>query len=153
MLQAILNKSWKKLPTKQQLYGHLPPISKTVQVRQTRHAGHCWRSKDKLISDVFYGPHHMDVLLLAEQQKPIYISPVWTYDVVWKTCWEWWMIGTKGERERIREIHVGSTTWGLFFYQILLHWNPMNMLQSKNRYMPSIYAIVFFDSRDSMLLN
>ena len=35
-----------------QLYGHLPPITKTIQVRRTRHAGHCWRSRDKLISDV-----------------------------------------------------------------------------------------------------
>ena len=33
-------------------YGHLPPITKTIQVRRTRHAGHCWRSKDELISDV-----------------------------------------------------------------------------------------------------
>ena len=52
MLQAILNKSWRQHPTKQQLYGHLPPIMKTIQVRQTRHAGQCWRSRDKLISDV-----------------------------------------------------------------------------------------------------
>ena len=29
-----------------------PPITKTIQVRRTRHAGHCWRSKDELISDV-----------------------------------------------------------------------------------------------------
>ena len=35
-----------------QLYGHLPLITKTIQVRRTRHAGHCWRSKDELISDV-----------------------------------------------------------------------------------------------------
>ena len=39
-------------PTRHQLYGHLPPITKTIQVRRTRHAGHCWRSKDELISDV-----------------------------------------------------------------------------------------------------
>ena len=52
MLRAILNKSWWQRPTRHQLYGHLPPITKTIQVRQTRHAGHCWRSKDKLISDV-----------------------------------------------------------------------------------------------------
>ena len=52
MLRAILNKSWWQHPTRHQLYGHLPPIMKTIQVRQTRHAGHCWRSKDKLISDV-----------------------------------------------------------------------------------------------------
>ena len=52
MLRAILNKSWKQHPTKHQLYGHLPPITETNQVRRTRHAGHCWRSRDKLISDV-----------------------------------------------------------------------------------------------------
>ena len=52
MLRAILNKSWRQHPTRHQLYGHLPPITKTIQVRRTRHAGHCWRSKDELISDV-----------------------------------------------------------------------------------------------------
>ena len=54
MLQAIL-----KHPTKRKLYGHLPPITKTIQVRRTRHAGHCWRSKDELISDVLlWTPSH-----------------------------------------------------------------------------------------------
>ena len=52
MLRAILNKSWRQHPTRHQLYGHLPPITKTIRVRGTRHAGHCWRSKDELISDV-----------------------------------------------------------------------------------------------------
>ena len=52
MLRAILNKSGRQHPTRHQLYGHLPPITKTIQVRRTRHAGHCWRSKDELISDV-----------------------------------------------------------------------------------------------------
>ena len=52
MLRAILNKSWKQHPTRHQLYGHLPPITKTIQVRRTRHAGHCWRSRDELIRDV-----------------------------------------------------------------------------------------------------
>ena len=52
ILWAILNKCWKQHPTKQQLYGHLPPILKTIQIRQTRHAGHCWWSKDELISDI-----------------------------------------------------------------------------------------------------
>ena len=52
MLRAILTKSWRQHPTKHQLYGHLTPIAKTIQVRQTRHAGHCWRSRDELISDV-----------------------------------------------------------------------------------------------------
>ena len=51
MLRAILNKSWGQHPTKQQLYGHLPPITKTIKVRRTRHVGHCWRSKDELINE------------------------------------------------------------------------------------------------------
>ena len=52
ILRAILNKSWRQHPTRHQLYGHLPPITKTIQARRTRHAGHCWRNKDELISDV-----------------------------------------------------------------------------------------------------
>ena len=30
----------------------MPPITKTIQVRRTRHAGHCWKSRDDLRSDV-----------------------------------------------------------------------------------------------------
>ena len=52
MLRAILNESWQQHPTRHQLSGHLPPITKTIQARRTRHAGHCWRSKDKIVSDV-----------------------------------------------------------------------------------------------------
>ena len=52
MLRAILNKFWWQHLTRHQLYGHLPPITKTIQARRTRHAGHCWRSRDELISDV-----------------------------------------------------------------------------------------------------
>ena len=52
MLRAILNKSWWQHPTRHQLYGHLPPITKIIQVKRTRHAGHGWRSRDELISDV-----------------------------------------------------------------------------------------------------
>ena len=52
MLRAILNKSWRQHPAKHHLYGHLPPITKTIQARRTRNSGHCWRSEDELISDV-----------------------------------------------------------------------------------------------------
>ena len=52
MLRAILNKSWLQHPTRHQLYGHLPPTTKTIQVRRTRHAGHCWRSRDEIISNL-----------------------------------------------------------------------------------------------------
>ena len=59
MLRAILNKSWQQHPTRHQLYGYLPLITKNIQVRRTRHAGHCWRSRDELISDVLlWNPTH-----------------------------------------------------------------------------------------------
>ena len=59
MVRAILNKSWRQHPTRHQLYDHLPPITKTIQVRRTRHAGHYWRSRDELISDVLlWTPTH-----------------------------------------------------------------------------------------------
>ena len=60
MLRAILKKSWRQHPTRHQLYGHLPPITKTIQVRRTRHAGRCWRSRDELIRDVLlWTPTHL----------------------------------------------------------------------------------------------
>ena len=59
MLLAILNKSWKQYPTKQQLYGHLIPISKTNQTRRATHVGYCWRIKGELITDVLqWTPSH-----------------------------------------------------------------------------------------------
>ena len=51
-LWAIFNKSCRQHPTRHQLYGHLLPTTKTIPARRTRHAGHCWRSRDELISDV-----------------------------------------------------------------------------------------------------
>ena len=45
MLRAILNKYLKQHPSEQQLYSSLPPISKTIYIRRTRHTGHCWGSK------------------------------------------------------------------------------------------------------------
>ena len=59
MLRAILNKSWRQHPTKQQLYSHLQPITKTIKIRRTRHVGRCWRSRNELISDLLlWTPSH-----------------------------------------------------------------------------------------------
>ena len=57
MIRAILNESWRQHPTKQQLYGYLPPITKTIKIIRIRHVGHFWRSRDELISDVFQWTH------------------------------------------------------------------------------------------------
>ena len=110
MLQAILNKSWRQHPTKQQLYGHLPPVTKSIQVRRTRHAGHCWRSRDELISDILlwipsHGrakagwPFRTDIQqLCADTGCSLEDRPEEMDDRE-----EWW--------ERVREIRADGVTW------------------------------------------
>ena len=81
MLRAILNKSWRQHPTRHQLYGHLPPIMKTIQARQTRYAGHCWRSRDKLISDVLLWtpPPHIWPSKSRMTSSNIHPAAMWGY--------------------------------------------------------------------------
>ena len=55
MLREILNQTWRLHPTK--LYGNQPPITKTIEIRRTRHAGNCWRSRDEHIRDVLLWTH------------------------------------------------------------------------------------------------
>ena len=83
MLRAIL--SWRQHPTRHQLYGHLPPITKTIQVRRTTHAGHCWRSKDKLISDVLLWTRAYGRAKVDDQLEHTYSSYVRIWDVALKT--------------------------------------------------------------------
>ena len=98
MLRAILNKSWWQHPTRHQLYGHLPPITKTIQVRRTRHAGHCWRSRDELIRDVLlWTPTHGRAK--AGRPARTYIQQLCEdTDVVLKTYLGRWTIRRSGER-------------------------------------------------------
>ena len=98
MLRAILNKSWRQHPTRHQLYSHLPPITKTIQVRRTRHAGNCWRSKDELISDVLLWTQHMAKQKQDDQHEHTYSSYVRIQDVALKTCQKRLMIGRSVER-------------------------------------------------------
>ena len=98
MLRAILNKSWQQHSTRHQLYGHSPPITKTIQVRRTRHAGHCWRSRNELISDVLLWTPHMAGQKQDDQLEHTYSSYVRIRDVALKTCQRRWTIGRSGER-------------------------------------------------------
>ena len=79
MLRAILNKSWRQQPTRHQLYGHLPPVTKTIQSRRNRHAEHCWWSKNKLISDVLLWTPHMAKQKQDDQLEHTYSSYVRGY--------------------------------------------------------------------------
>ena len=97
MLRVILNKSWRQHPTRHQLYAHQPPITKTIQVRRTRHAGHCWRSRDKLISDVLLWTPHMTEQKQDDQLEYTYSSYVRIRDVALRTCRRRWTIVRSGE--------------------------------------------------------
>ena len=80
MLRAILNKSWLQHPTGHQLYGHLPPITKTIHVRRTSHAG---TNSYVMYS---YGTPHMAVLKQDNQHEHTFSNYVRIRDVVQKTC-------------------------------------------------------------------
>ena len=110
MLRAILNKSWQQHPTRHQLYGHLPPITKTIQVRRTRHAGHCWRSRDELIRDV--------LLWIPTHDRAKAGRPARTY--IQQLCEDTGccpedlpraMNDREEWRERVRDIRAASTIW------------------------------------------
>ena len=115
MLQAILNKSWWQHPTKLQLYGHLPPITKTIQVRRTRHAEHCWKNRGELISDVLlwnptYGrakagwPARTYIQQLCEDTgcRPEDLPEAMNDREKW--------------RERVRDIRASGMTWWWWWY-------------------------------------
>ena len=98
MLRAMLNKSWRQHLTKQQLYGHLPPITKTIKVRRTSMldtAGEVGTSSKKMNSCV---PLHMDEPRQNDQLEHTYSSSVQIRDVTLKTCRRQWTIERSGER-------------------------------------------------------
>ena len=105
-----LNKSRRQHPTKQQLYGHLPPITKTIQVRRTRHAGHCWRSRDELISNILlWTPLHGRAK--AGWPARTYIQQLCTNTGCSLEDLPGAMDNRDGWWERVREIRAGSATW------------------------------------------
>ena len=110
MLRAILNKSWRQHPTRHQLYGHLPPITKTIQVRRTRHAGHCWRSRDELIRDVLlWTPTHGRAK--AGRPARTYVQQLCEDTGCCPEDLPRAMNDREEWRERVRDIRATSMTW------------------------------------------
>ena len=89
-----------------------PPASyhKTIQVRRTRHAGQCWRSRDELISDVLlwtptYGRAKAGRLARTYIQQLCEDTECSPEDLPEaKNDREKW-------RERVRDIRASGTTW------------------------------------------
>ena len=110
MLRGILNKSWQQHPTRHQLYGHLSPITKTIQVRRTRHAGHCWRSRDELIRDVLlWTPTHGRAK--AGRPARTYIQQLCEDTGCCPEDLPRAMNDREEWRERVRDIRAASTIW------------------------------------------
>ena len=110
MLGAILSKSRRQHPTRHQLYGHLPPITKTIQVRRTRHAGDCWGSRDELISDVLlwtptYGREKAGRPARTHKQQLCEDTGCSPEDLPEA------MNDREKWRERVRDIRASDTTW------------------------------------------
>ena len=109
-LHNTSNKNGQHHPTRHKLYGHLPPITKTIQVRRTRHAGHCWRSRNELIRDVLlWIPTHGRV----KAGRP---ARTYTQQLCEDTgCCPEDLPGAMNDREewreRVRDIRATSATW------------------------------------------
>ena len=107
---AILNKSWRQHCKKQQLFANLQPIMKTIKIRRSRHARHCWRSCDELISDV--------LLWTSSHGRAKAGRPARTY--IQQLCADTGCSpedlpeAMGGWRERVRDIHVGGYNMFLF---------------------------------------
>ena len=118
MLQATLNKSWRQHPTKQMLYGHLPPITKTIKIIRTRHTGHCWTCRDVLISNILlwtpsYGRAMAGRLARTYTQQLCIHTGCSSEDLPEA------MDDREGWRERIRNIRAdGATSWWWFLVKI-----------------------------------
>ena len=120
MLRAILNNSWQWTPIRRQLYGHLPPITKTIQARRTRHAGHCWRSKDELISDVLqWTPAYGQAK--AERPARTYIQQLCEDTGCSPEDLPEAMNDKEKWRERVRDVRASGTTW--WWWWSFLMWD------------------------------
>ena len=117
ILRAILNKSWRQHPTRHQLYGHLPHITKTIQIRRTRHAGHGWRSKGELISDV---PLWTPACGRAKAGRPArtYIQQLCEDTGCSPEDLPEAMNDKEKWRERIRDIRASSTSWRWWWWTV-----------------------------------
>ena len=114
MLRAILNKSWQQHPTRHQLYGHLPPITKTIQVRRTRHAGLCWRSRDELIRDVL-----LWIPTNGRAKAAMYIQQLCEDTGCCPEDLPRAMNDREEWRERVRDIRAARTIWWWWWFGLV----------------------------------
>ena len=57
-----LNVSWKSHPTREQLYGEMPKVSKKVEERRMRLSGHFIRYNEAMLIDWYFGNQQKEEL-------------------------------------------------------------------------------------------
>ena len=110
-LEQVLAATPNKTPTVR------PPASyhKTIQVKRTRHAGHCWRSRDELISNVLlWIPTHGSAK--AGQPARTYIQQLCEDTGCCPEDLPEVMNDREKWRERVRDICATSTTSWWWWY-------------------------------------
>ena len=101
------------------LYGHLQPITKTIEIRQTGNAGNCWRSRDELINDVLqWTPSHGHAQ--AGQLTRTYIQQLCAYTGYSPGILPGATNDREGCRERLRDIRADSITWWWWWWWLVL---------------------------------
>ena len=118
---------WWQHPTRHQLYGHLPSITKTIQVRRPRHAGHCWRSRDELIRDVLlWTPTHGRAK--AGRPARTYIQQLCEDTGCCPEDLPREMNGGEEWRKRVRDIRATSATWWWWWWWLIWYSVPKNLV-------------------------
>ena len=93
-------------------------ITKTIQVRRTRHAGHCWRSRDELIRDVLlWIPTHGRVK--AGRPARTYIQQLCEDTGCCPEDLPRAMNDREEWRERVRDIRATSAIWWWWFLPVV----------------------------------
>ena len=119
--------------------GHLSPIPKTIQIRPTRHAGHCWRNKDELISDVpLWTPSYTRTkagwptrTYLQQLCEDTGFSPDDLPEA---------MNDRESWQERVRDIRADGTTW---WWKITLKRNSFQTILTLLRHDANLYRLWF----------
>ena len=118
-------------PHKKQLYSHLPPIMKTMQIWRTRYAGHWWRSRDELIRDVLlWTPSHRWVK--AGRAARTYMQQLCADTGCSLEDRPEAMDDREEWRKMVREIRANGSTWWWWYHTLFPTSDVLTVYTNRN---------------------
>ena len=148
MLWVILNKSWKQHSMKQQLSGHLPPISNIIQDEQDMHdtayiyniTHKCWNS---IILNILQGSR----CSLVSYQEHLFLHGLqWVYSKPHQMRWE----NIKLRRAILLLLHLFTITFTCFFFIFYIFLQTYR-LQCKTLYHQILNSILISSHKSSFI--